>query len=176
VSGGVLTLNQDNSGGIQYDGGIVSKFPLSYGFYEARVQYVSGFPAWWIVSHELGSDPIPQNPAVSGTEMDLAEGRAWNGTPSQISHSVHWNGYGSGHQSQEVHPGTADDAGWHTIGFWWTTSSHRFYVDGVLTWTFTTAVSQSPREYMVLNNAHHANSGPVGVARWDYVRYWTDGP
>lgn len=174
VSGGQLTLTQNNTGGTQYGGGLVSKFPLSYGFYEARVQFTSGWPAWWISSSRVGSDPIPQDPAVSGTEMDLAEARAWI-NPQQVSHSVHWNGYGSGHQSQEVHPGTADDGNWHTFGFWWTGTSYRFYVDGVLTWTFTSAISHGAGEYMLLNNAYWVGGATTGVARWDYVRYWTGG-
>ncbi|HEX2672828.1 MAG TPA: glycoside hydrolase family 16 protein, partial [Polyangiaceae bacterium] len=170
----LLTLTQNNSGGTQYGGGLLSKFPMSYGFYEARVQFGSTWPAWWISSMRVGNDPIPQDPAVSGTEMDIAESRAW-ANPLQISHSVHWNGYGSGHQSQEVSPGKADDGNWHTFGFWWTGSSYRFYIDGNLTWTFTAAISHGAGEYMLLNNAYWVGGNSTGVARWDYVRYWTSG-
>jgi hypothetical protein len=48
------------------------------------------------------------------------------------------------------------DTNWHVYGLAWSDTAHDFYVDGSLTWHFTTAISQTS-----------------GIAYVDYVRYWT---
>lgn len=175
VSGGILTLTLDLDTGTQYGGGIVSLGAQKYGYFESRLQFISGFPAWWIVNHRLGTDATPQDPAVSGTEMDIAESTAFNGTPQLVGNAVHWNGYGVDEQS-DLHNTSINDGLFHTFGFWWTPTFYKFYIDGVLDRTFTTAISQDQvGEYMVLNNDFWPGGQTAGTANFDYVRHWVGG-
>lgn len=175
VGNSILTCTLDTAASVQYGGGIVSLGAQKYGYFESRLQFISGFPAWWVVNHRIGTDPTPQDPAVSGTEMDIAESTPFFGTPQTVQNAVHWNGYGAGAQSS-LHNTSVTDGGWHTFGMWWTSTFTKFYTDGVLDRTFTTAVSQDQvSEYMVLNNAYWPGGQTAGTANFDYVRHWTGG-
>lgn len=175
VASSVLTLTLDNSAGTQYGGGLVSLANQGLGFHEARIKLVSGWSAWWMATHDMGTGTDPEDPAVYGTEIDLAEARAFAGAPQNVQHAVHWNGYDVGRHQFSEHPTAINDGGWHTIGLWWTPTFYKFYVDGALEWTFTTAISQNPHQYMILNNAYSPGGETAGVAYVDYVRHWVGG-
>ncbi len=174
VSSSVLTLNQTLITGVHYGGCIVSRFPITQGFYEARIQFTSGWPAWWIAWH--GDNNPGTDDEFLGVEMDIAEAVGWENNGNYISSNAHTGGYGANHiqAGTQVH---STDGQWHVVGFWWTNTFIRWYVDGVLVREITNpsyVALLASVHYMILNNAKPAN-GSNGTASWDYVRHWTGG-
>lgn len=167
-----LVLEPGAPGGELYSGALISLRKFYRGFFEARVKFVGGFPAWWLSASGLG-DTDYTGPVVDGLEIDIAESRAFAGTPQSLQHAVHWGGYGAHHQSQEYPLG--DGGGdWHIVGCEWLESSLRFYLDGVLTNTFTTVTTDNPDHQMLLTMGRY-DTQTTGEAYWDYVRHWTGG-
>lgn len=171
VSGGLLTATVDNSAGNARGGGICSlgKWTLGYGYYECRLKYpgAGGWPAWWITAHTNGAAPS------GGFEIDIAESQAFVGQPVNIQHNVIWNNFGNSSQTTDV----VTDSQFHTFGLNWQSGFLDFYVDGVQTKHFTSAIMDPsrvapPGQYMILNNASFTGGADAGTAQFDYVRYW----
>jgi beta-glucanase (GH16 family) len=169
---GLLVTRLTTASGSLTGGAIYSKWKLSKGYYEARIKHEGGWFAWWIESPENGSGGANEDPAVYGTEMDLCEADAWTANVLDKQHAIHWHGYGQYHQTVSASTGIHDNQ-WHVYGFKWSDAAYDFYVDGAPTYHFTTAISQTLDEDMIINNASYMGSQTSGIAYVDYVRYWT---
>ena len=154
-----------------------TKASLGYGFYEVRmrVQTNGSWPAFWLYSPWNGAT---LDPPADGTEMDVAESEAWLSLATHVSQHVHWNGYGVNHQSADAPSGTTTDGGWHIYGMEWQAGFYKFWVDGNLVWTFTTAIGNptlipAPGMIMLLDNASQGSTTDSGTLEADWVGYWT---
>lgn len=182
VGSGLLTLTNTLISGKHYGGGIVSRFPIARGFYEARLEFISGWSAWWFAWHGNGG----VNDDFIGNEYDVAEAPDWENHGDHISTNVHTGGYAGSHV--EKGPQTITTAaGMHTIGIWITDTFIRWYLDGNSTPVREILPSGSGgadavyfdskdfgTQYMILN-CGTASNGTNGLARFDYVRHWTGG-
>lgn len=169
---GLLVTRLTTATGSLTGGAIYSKWKLSKGYYEARIKHEGGWFAWWIESPEMGNGGANEDPAIYGTEMDICEAAAWTGNVLDKQHNIHWHGYAQYHQTVSASTGIHDDQ-WHVYGFKWSDAAYDFYVDGAPTYHFTTAISQTLDEDMIINNASYQGSQTSGIAYVDYVRYWT---
>ncbi len=146
----VISVTKDING-TYYVGelGTQGIFETTYGYFECRAKMNSQLGphvAFWLQSPTMSN---VGDPAINGTEIDVFEYH--RKTPTSLYHNLHWNGYGTNHQTigtQFVWSGI--DNGYHTFGLLWTSTTYTFYVDGVQTWQTTTAVSQRS-EYMILS-------------------------
>lgn len=143
VSGGALTVRISNPNGQLTAGGLESNVGFGYGYFETRSKVVGGWAAFWLQSPGIGSGGTP---AVDGTEMDIMEACC----PGPVQHAVHWGGYGAGHQFTTHTISGVVQSNWNTYGLEWTPTSYKFWVNGQLSWTFTTAISQRSDEVIRL--------------------------
>jgi len=169
---GLLVTRLTTSTGSLTGGAIYSKWKLSKGYYEARIKHEGGWFAWWIESPEMGNGGATEDPAIYGTEMDICEAAPWSGNVLEKQHNIHWHGYAQYHQTVSASTGIKDNQ-WHVYGFKWSDAAYDFYVDGAPTYHFTTAISQTLDEDMIINNASYQGNQTSGIAYVDYVRYWT---
>jgi beta-glucanase (GH16 family)/regulation of enolase protein 1 (concanavalin A-like superfamily) len=159
VAGGVLTISTYTVAGVHYTGMISTdtKFLPAYGYLEARIDYDSTpgmWSAFWLQSPTMGN-PLG-DPETAGTEIDICEHRRVDGSGTNIDGrvvgNVHWDGYAANHQSVGYDSGDLGlGAGYHIYALEWTPTAQRFYIDGVLRWTQTTAVSQRS-EFVILSS------------------------
>lgn len=195
VSGGVLTISTYTAAGQHYTGMISTQnqFQPAYGYIEARIDF-DGSPgmwsAFWMQSPTMGN-PLG-DPETAGTEIDICEHRKVDGSGANIDGrvvgNIHWDGYGANHQSVGYNSGDLGlGTGYHIYGLEWTPTAQRFYIDGVLRWTQTTAVSQRS-EFVILSSEVDDTSttwaGPIPAAGYgslattvtkmkvDYVRIY----
>jgi beta-glucanase (GH16 family) len=126
---------------------------------------------------------------AGGMEFDIMETLGMWGV-GKTSHALHWDGYGTDHQSKGsgtvTFPGTSD--GFHVYGTSWQLGTAQFYVDGVKTWEFADARIGSVEGYIILSmqmggwaDASGDNAKPDDTklpARMlvDYVRVWSGTP
>jgi beta-glucanase (GH16 family)/regulation of enolase protein 1 (concanavalin A-like superfamily) len=159
VAGGVLTISTYTVAGVHYTGMISTdtKFLPTYGYIEARIDFDSNpgmWSAFWMQSPTMGN-PLG-DPETAGTEIDICEHRRVDGSGANIDGrvvgNIHWDGYGANHQSVGYDTGDVGlGGGYHIYGLEWTPTAQRFYIDGVLRWTQTTAVSQRS-EFVILSS------------------------
>lgn len=116
-----------------------------------------------------------------GTEIDIMESLGVWG-PDHTQHAVHWDGYGSSHKSVESghlsFPAEGDD--FHTYGLYWASGTYEFYIDGVLTYTWTSVEVMESNAFVILSlqlgGWDGNNVGPYLDGRYvefDYVRVWS---
>lgn len=147
-----LKVYYDESSGTYYIGHISTDkiFSRLYGYFECRARMnKSQGPhiGFWLQSSDMTSGT---DAAKNGAEIDIFEYHRL--TPNIVHNTVHWGGYGDSHQSvthKYVNNDVGDDQ-FHTFGLKWTKSKYVFYVDGKVSWSTTTAVSQHP-EYIILS-------------------------
>jgi hypothetical protein len=164
VSNGVLTVRTTQTNGQLTAGGLQSKRGFGSGYFEIRGR-TQGWSAFWLQSPANGNGGTP---AVDGTEMDIMETCC-----GPANHAVHWGGYGASHQSvmQFV---TLPLSDWNTYGLEWTPTSYKFWVNGQLSWTFTTAISQRTDEWIRLTQETDGDfCGGQCDFLVDYVRVYT---
>jgi len=188
----IYTANNAQGQSTNYCGAITTQsgtFLHAYGYWEANVrfQYQQGTQSsFWIQSPTIGS--IIGNPQQSGVEMDVFEHTAWAAGPALYDHALHWNGYGTYHQSVGYNgtQSNLNDGNFHTFGLARTPGSLDFYVDGVKDWHLSAsdAAISNIVEYIILDtelpSASHvpaAGYGPLGSATnahldVDYVRVY----
>ena len=154
VAGGVLTLSTYTDGGRHYTGFVdtAGKYEPVFGYLEARIRFDSTSGEWgafWLQSPTMGN-PVG-NPAVAGTEIDIVEHRARDGSGSDVGNSfvmnLHWDGYGASHQTAGGTGRPTDGAAplqgnWHVYGLRWTADQYVFYLDGIEQWRSTAGVSK----------------------------------
>jgi len=116
-----------------------------------------------------------------GMEIDTMESLGiWGANVTQ--HALHWDGYGSSHQSTGwpniTFPATGD--GFHTYGVYWQSGLLEFYVDGIRTAQWSNSRVMSVPAYMILslqlggwdnNNPGSQDSGQQMEVDW--VRAWS---
>jgi beta-glucanase (GH16 family) len=173
VADGNLTITTYTQGGTHYTGfiGTWTGFLGTFGYWEARIKFQDSpgmWSAFWLQSPTMGN-PIG-NPAVAGTEIDIAEHRSRDAAGADVSnkvqHNIHWDGYGPSHQSVGAltnNPGgTPLQGNFHTYGVLWTPTGYQFYVDNVLRWSTSQAVSHRS-EFIYLTSEVQGNSwaGPI---------------
>lgn len=159
------------------------KFDFKYGYIEARVRFRSQpgqWSAFWLMSPGAHIVHDPQNPAL-GTEIDIIEHRSQDSTNKNIENSfqtnIHWNGYGSAHQSygsgQKALPAGQRFTDWKILGLRWTANSYTFYLDNKVYFTSTRAVSQS-NQFIMLTNEIRTNSWAGKIPVGGYGEYGSD--
>jgi beta-glucanase (GH16 family) len=122
-----------------------------------------------------------------GMEMDIMESLGvWGENKTQ--HALHWDNYGANHKYQGSGqlniPSTSD--GFHTYGMEWAEGELKFYIDGVLTWTYTNPRVSTVDSYLILSHALGGWNGsgnvPIADAQLpvdmlvDYVRVYKKTP
>lgn len=173
VGGGSLTVRITHATGQLTSGGLESKLGFGYGYYEVRAKISGGWATFWMQSP--GIDDGTGNPALYGTEMDIQEACC----PGPVQHAVHWNGYGPAHQfvthaiAKSI---VANQQDFNVYGFEWTPDTYKFWVNGQLSWTFTTSVSHRSDERIRLTQETDGDyCGGECLYVVDYVRAYTSG-
>jgi beta-glucanase (GH16 family) len=131
---------------------------FKYGYFEARISFNTSpgaYSAFWLMSPTI--DENIGHPELAGTEMDIVEHRAVNGDgedrTSHVYTAVHWDGYGSHHQSAGALHGPfagVDNGTWNTYALLWTPTGYTFYLDGTEIWRRDTEISRA-EQYIVLS-------------------------
>jgi beta-glucanase (GH16 family) len=135
----LITANQESYMGSNYTSGRINtsgKFEQAYGRFETRMKLPFGqglWPAFWLLGNNIATDPWP-----GCGEIDIMEevGR----DPTHSNGFLHGPGYsGSNHLGGQytLAAGFSDD--FHVFATEWETGVLRFYVDGNLFNTTTTA-------------------------------------
>jgi beta-glucanase (GH16 family) len=116
-----------------------------------------------------------------GMEIDIMESLGIWG-PDETQHAVHWDGYGSQHQSvgwpNILSSATGD--GFHTYGVYWQPGLLEFYVDGIRTGSWNNTRVMSVPAYVILSlqlgGWDNNNAGAQvhnQVMEVDWVRVWS---
>lgn len=175
LSGGALQLacdRQTTFTGLDYTAGCIQSWPffnLTYGYMEARIKIDSDqaghWPAWWISASDYNAWP---------PEIDIWE---WFGEGAANSYYLN-NSYGDpgGGTFTSSNITGVDQTVFHTYGAQWANGIVRWYRDGSLTNTCSTAsqVGTLP-QYLILNNGARTSVGPTFTScgmTVDYVRVW----
>ena len=203
VAGGNLTISTFTSGGTHYTGMVSSDqtFLYAYGYIEARINFDTSpgmWSAFWMQSPTMTNKSIYDvDPSLAGTEIDICEHRAVNQNGSSISSlvvgNIHAQGYAADQQSTGYTSPSLDLGGnYHIYGMEWTPTQQKFYIDGVLRWTFNDGGNppvSKRSEYIWLsseveNSANVDWAGPVPIGGYgspdttvtkmdvDYVRVY----
>ena len=152
----VITASYDSSSK-KYFGGMIGTqetFQTTYGYFQASIKMPlkeGHWPAFWLQSPDIQANCV-SNPSVYGVEVDIVE--FLRREVNTVRHTLHWDGYGSCHKSQE-NPRTVANSGvgYHTYAVEWTPTEYIFYVDNVETVRTHAAVSNRD-EYMILSLEH----------------------
>jgi beta-glucanase (GH16 family) len=154
-------------------------FETRFGYFECRAKlpHVYGvWPAFWLQSSR--NQDFGQ-PSTHGAEIDIFE-YFHNNRKDTVSHTLHYGGYGSTHKVAGPVLGalskTVDD--FHVFGLEWTPDAYKTFVDGVMTYSGNTFISQVP-EFIVLSMEVDSKvAGPLNERQLpasfvvDYVRVY----
>ena len=148
-----IKVYSDTINGIvkHHTGMIKTKKEWRYVKFEVRAAFVNKYGSWsafWLQSPTYGN-PIG-NPQTAGMEIDVVETLSNDG---RVHHNLHWDGYGADHKSTGIKTTDlgANSGNYHIYTLEWTPTSYKFYVDGQLTWTYSTLISQRS-EYIILSS------------------------
>lgn len=186
VGNGVMTINlkKEQYGGMQYTGGgLISKQPHRYGYYETRAKTMGGagwHPSFWA----MAGDGTTTAPANRRTEIDGFEFNSAD--PQTIHHNVHgWLADGTKTtRGSTYNVGFDPSAGWHVYGFEWTEQQVKFYVDGALKYTGSySPTCCTQHDYINIwltaialdTGSGVDDSALPGTVQFDYVRYYQNG-
>lgn len=178
--GGVLSiaLKKEQYGNYAYTaGGVVSRQPFRYGYYETRARTPVG-AGWHTSFWAMAGDGSDTYTPKRRTEIDQFEINS--SAPKNISQGViAWKPDGSSTSigRRTAQPGFDTSAGWHTYGFDWTEDRVAFYVDGTLTNTATYPPSADTHDYLDiwLTSIGYETVDETklpATAQFDYVRYY----
>lgn len=154
LNGGRLLCKVDTQSfpkGVDYDhekyplgvlpisGGIRTKglFEQTYGWFEARCKLMKVTGCWdafWMMCGKVAPSALASE---NGVEIDIMES-VYN--EKFIGHTLHWNGYGSEHQSIGYSDFASTDKlfeGFHTYSLKWSKEAYTFYIDGEKTYQTT---------------------------------------
>ena len=175
----VLTaaLNED---GVPISGAISTehRFSQQGGYFECRcqLQQAPGFwGAFWLMDPKMRN--VAGNGAEDGAEIDIME--SFDIRQGGVNHAIHWDGYGSEHQSVGQPIYDLDlYRGYHVFALAWTQSEYIFYIDGEETYrTSEPGMCQNPL-YLLLTIEFGTWAGRIQEAGLpdrllvDYVRVW----
>jgi hypothetical protein len=153
-------------------------FKFTYGYVEARMQnpkQEGHWPGIWLFTHSVNNIG---NDGNDGTEVDIVEA-PWR-NKDEISHALHWDGYGSDHQAAGTHPAIPGiNEGFHTYAVDWSEDGYIFFVDGKETWrTDAGGVCDVPL-FLMISDEEGGWSGNAAKATnlpdktyVDYIRVW----
>lgn len=176
----LIHLKQESVSGKEFTGGgVVSKKPLRYGYYETRVRLNDG-PGWhsafWLMAGDGSTTFNPEH----RTEIDVLE--TDSASPTTTQHNVHtWK---DATTKAPVHYGTGvyntgvDLRQWHTFGVDWRETSVRYYIDGVLKFTAPYLPGQWTHDYLniwLTSIAYGVSPDPAklpATVEFDYIKYW----
>jgi endo-1,3-1,4-beta-glycanase ExoK len=196
VNGSNLVITTYTSAGTHYTGMIATDgtFRSRYGYWESSIKWgdTNGmWSAFWMQSPTMGANL--NDPAVSGSEIDIAEHRFVDGSNNNIANQVqvniHWNGYGSsGQSSGSGNVGSGLSSGFHTHGILWTANSYSVSIDGSQVYNGGSSPVSHSTEWAILSSEVDDTSttwaglipaagyGPLGTSTTkltvDYVRYY----
>lgn len=142
------------------------KFSFTYGKVEVRAKLPSGIGVWpaiWMLGDNITSLGWP-----ACGEVDIME--YWGYIPNVVSSAIHTpSSYGNTVNHHSYSLPTAEEE-FHVYGVEWTTTQIRFYVDGVLHYTYAPSVFNSStwpftnNQFIILNLAIGGNTdGGQGV-------------
>lgn len=156
VKDGLLSLvTYTDVGGNHHAGHIntVGTFEATYGYFEARVQFLDSAGQWcsfFLYPATIGN-PVG-DPGTAGVEIDVFEHRdagvtGWD-QRDMIQVGLNWDGFGTDWKRVNrtlAHPlGEPLSHAWHTYATLWTESLVSFYVDGIPIWSTSAALSHRP--------------------------------
>ena len=202
VQDGILSITTYTDGaGTHHSAFLTTEghFQTALGYFEARIKFEDAPGEWcafWIYSPTNG-EPLG-DPASAGVEIDVVEHRVtdqggWTALRDMVAMNLNWDGYGSSMRNdQKVTglPGSAPIQGaWRTFGVLWTATSYTFYVDGIVLWSETDAISRRPEVIQLtceVQDASWAGDVPAGGygsratsttgMQVDWVRVWQPPP
>ena len=177
------------AGNIKHHTGMVATTKeYKFGKWEVRAAFINKSGSWsayWLQSATMGS-PIG-NPQLAGMEIDVVETLHNDG---RVHQNILWDGYDVNHKKAGFITGDlgANSGAYHIYTLEWTPTFYKFYVDGVLTWTYSANISQRS-EFMILSSevknyaigswAGPINAGGFGtfknsqtIMKVDYVKYY----
>ncbi len=131
-------LANPNDKTIYKSGAVWSKdlFESAYGYYEisAKPHQTTGmWGAFWLITGDMDhSNPIDDNSAVNGAEIDIFESLKNLG----INHAIHWDGwsgYGNSMKGRGYFGKHVFDGKFHTFALRWSPDEYIFLIDGEIT-------------------------------------------
>ena len=140
------------SGVVTHHAGMIRTIQeFKYGKFEAKISFVNKSGSWsafWIQSPTMGN-PVG-SPQTAGMEIDVVETLTNDGA---AHHNLHWDGYGTDHKTAGLTTGNlgVNSGNYHIFTLEWTPAYYKFYVDGNLTWTYTSNISQRS-EFIILSS------------------------
>lgn len=154
-------------------GGLITK--VKYGpteeFYECSMS-AHGWCTFWRQSTESGDGMsglnTPPDPA-DGAEYDIAE----NYDDSVLGHNIHWGGYEGNHQTTGQNITVADKTAFNVYGMHISPKNGfvKFYVNGVLDYTFTTIISTRTDNEIRLTTETEGDITSA-IAKFGYCAHW----
>lgn len=153
-------------------------FNFTYGYVEARMKNPKEeghWPGIWLMAQSVNH---VGNEGNDGTEVDIVEA-PWR-NKDEVSHALHWDGYGSDHQGAGSHPAIPGiNEGFHTYAVDWSEDGYIFFIDGKETWrTDAGGVCDVPL-YLMISDEEGGWSGNPAKAKnlpdktyVDYIRVW----
>lgn len=183
VLGGLMNINlkQESFGGKNFTGGgLISKQPFRYGFYETRAKINDGAgwhtSFWAMAGNGTTTFPAERRTEIDGFEIDSTSSPA---LLRNIHSGVHaWNGSTDMHNVGTTYNSGLDLRQWHTYAFDWSETSVKFYVDGVLKYTAPYTPSDWTHDYIhiwLTTIGYGTSPNPAFLptaAQFDYIRYW----
>lgn len=151
-----------------------------YGYFECRASLTKAagvFPAFWLQSSLINDDH--GTPEKNGAEIDIFEYFP-NAKKDHVAHTLHWGGYGAGHQvaGPVWAPLKNTKDGFHTFSLEWTPESYTTFVDGEITYHGTSLISHVPQFLILSVLVDKQAAGPLNIQDLpdqfvvDYVRVY----
>ncbi len=143
------------------------KFTQKYGKFEMRAQLPTQ-QGWWVAFWMMqGNQGSVGNGGVDGSEVDIMEAWGWT---DKINHAIHWDGYGSAHQSvgtSAYPPGIRE--GFHTYTLIWDPDMYYFYIDDIEVWRTTGGGVCNQPGYIKI-------TGECSTEAWAIDKSWSNDP
>ena len=157
---------------------------FTYGYFEVRCKAPAAEGLWsafWMQADSMANNEFTKD-GKDGAEIDIMESPYYN-DPVNLPdvyrnttlHTVHVNGYGDAHQSQNSNCYLVDKnmySEFNTYGVLWTESKYVFYINGKETWSTDFGVSQAP-EFLWLSVEIAGESGSANPENTDNKFAWS---
>ena len=111
----------------------------SYGYYEAKIKFPKTHKFAWGAFWQMAGDVFSvENGAADGVEIDVME--SIGNEIGSIQSALHWDGYKEHHKTlnKPLFDHNVYDGNWHTFGCNRDEEGYKFYIDDVLTTSFST--------------------------------------
>lgn len=176
----VMEVKQSNDSILAGMIGTELTYQVKYGYFECRASLTKAngvFPAFWLQSGLINDDK--GTPEKNGAEIDIFEYFP-NAKKDHVAHTLHWGGYGPGHQMAGPVwvPLKNTKDGFHVFALEWTPESYTTFVDGQITYQGTSLISQVSQFLILSVLVDKDAAGPLNVNDLpdrfmvDYVRVY----